>query len=125
MTMTTHSLVRSLSQAEFDLFARISGDNNPIHVDPQFSSRTRFGRTVSHGMLLYTVLWGLVQKHYPGARQSGQTLMFPNPAYADEALRFEISETAVNGKRCELAARVSRVADNAVVLDGHAIISLS
>src|SRR5688500_2787 len=58
MTMTTYSLVRSLSQAEFDLFARISGDNNPIHVDPEFSARTRFGRTVSHGMLLYTVLWG-------------------------------------------------------------------
>ena len=123
--MTTRSLIRSLSQAEFDLFARISGDNNPIHVDPEFSARTCFGRTVSHGMLLYTVLWGLVQTHYPGARQSGQTLMFPNPAYADEALRFEVTETAANGDLRELAAKVSRVTDGAVVLDGHAIISIS
>src|SRR3546814_11575937 len=95
--MTTHSLVRSLSQAEFDLFARISGDNNPIHVDPDFSSRTRFGRTVSHGMLLYTVLWGLVQAHYPGARQSAQTLMFPNPAYRSEERRV--------GKECVSTCR--------------------
>lgn len=123
--MTTHSIVRSLSQAEFDLFAKISGDNNPIHVDPDFSARTRFGRTVSHGMLLYTVLWGLVQTHYPGARQSDQMLMFPNPAYADEALRFEISETTAEGSRRELAAKVSRVADGAIVLDGRATIKLS
>jgi len=123
--MTTHSLVRSLSQAEFDLFASISGDNNPIHVDPGFSSRTRFGRTVSHGMLLYTVLWGLVQTHYPGAQQSGQTLMFPNPAYADEPLRFEIIETLADGDRRELAAKVSRVADDAVVLDGQTVISVA
>ena len=40
------------TQEEFDLFARISGDDNPIHVDPEFSARTRFGRTVSHGMLI-------------------------------------------------------------------------
>ena len=123
--MTTHSLIRSLSQAEFDLFAKISGDNNPIHVDPEFSARTRFGRTVSHGMLLYTVLWGLVQTHYPGARQAGQTLMFPNPAYADDALRFEIAETAIDSDLRILATKVSRVADNTVVLDGHASISLS
>ncbi len=123
--MTAYSLTRSLTQAEFDLFASISGDNNPIHVDPEFSARTRFGRTVSHGMLLYTVLWGLVQAHYPGARQSGQTLMFPNPAYADEALRFEITETAARGDQRELATRVSRIADGAVVLDGQSVISLS
>lgn len=123
--MTTHSLVRSLNQTEFDLFARISGDNNPIHVDAEFSSRTRFGRTVSHGMLLYTVLWGLVQRHYPRARQAGQTLMFPNPAYADEPLRFEIIETLVDGDRRELTAKVSRVADGAVVLDGQTTINVA
>ena len=122
--MATHSLERSLSQAEFDLFAKVSGDNNPIHVDPDFSSRTRFGRTVSHGMLLYTVLWGLVQKHYPGARQAEQALMFPNPAYRGETLRFEIAEISANGNRRDLAAKVSRTADGIVALDGRTAILL-
>lgn len=123
--MTTLSLERPLSQSEFDLFARISGDNNPIHVDAEFSSRTRFGRTVSHGMLLYTILWGLVQKQYPGAKQLSQDLMFPNPAYADEPLRFEIAETAASGNERTLSTRASRVADGAVVLDGRTTITLS
>lgn len=123
--MTSLSLDRTLSQSDFDLFARVSGDNNPIHVDPDFSARTRFGRTVSHGMLLYSVLWGMVQTLYPGARQTGQTLMFPNPAYANEPLRFEVAEIAVEGDTRRLTTRVSRIADGAVTLDGEATIRLA
>lgn len=123
--MTSLAIDRTLTQAEFDLFAQVSGDNNPIHVDPDFSARTRFGRTVSHGMLLYTVLWGMVQTLYPGARQAGQALMFPNPAYAGEALRFEISEIAAEGPTRRLATRVSRVGDGAVTLDGETEIRLA
>ncbi|MCW0235333.1 MAG: MaoC/PaaZ C-terminal domain-containing protein [Ferrovibrio sp.] len=118
------SIDRSLSQADFDRFAAVSGDNNPIHVDPTFSARTRFGRTVSHGMLLYTVLWGLIQKRYPGARQVSQHLMFPNPAYAGEAHRFSLSETASLGGSRVLATQVTRIADGAVVLDGQTEIAL-
>ena len=33
---------RVLTQDEFDAFAKLSGDDNPIHVDPDFSARTRF-----------------------------------------------------------------------------------
>ena len=77
------------TQAEFELFARISGDDNPIHVDPAFSARTRFGRTVAHGMMLYALLWAGIRKALPGARIVEQTLMFPNPAFAGDALRFE------------------------------------
>lgn len=118
------SLDRSLSQDEFNRFATVSGDNNPIHVDPAFSARTRFGRTVSHGMLLYTVLWGMIQKQYPGARQISQALMFPNPAYAGEMHRFTLTETAALGGSRVLTTQVTRVADGAVVLDGQTEIAL-
>ena len=101
------------SQAEFELFARVSGDDNPIHVDPGFSARTRFGRTVSHGMMLYALIWGAVQKARPGARIAEQFLMFPNPAYAGEALRFEgrldpgdAAENVVVTVRCEASGEI-------------------
>ena len=70
-------LDRVLTQADFDAFAELSGDDNPIHVNPAFSEKTRFGRTVSHGMLLATVLRGLVDQLVPGGRQVEQKLMFP------------------------------------------------
>ncbi len=112
--MTPLVLERSLSQADFDLFARISGDNNPIHVDPAFSARTTFGRTVSHGMLLYTIFWGLLRRAHPKARQATQNLMFPNPAYADEPLRFTATPAGDLAYRIE----IRRVADNTLVCEG-------
>lgn len=114
------SETRTLSQADFDLFARVSSDDNPIHVDPAFSARTRFGRTVSHGMLLYTVLWGLVRRHVPDARQSGQTLMFPAPAFAGEPLVFSGTVEAVEGGRARLAFRVARLADGETACEATA-----
>jgi len=55
-----------LSQDDFDRFAWPSSDQNPIHVDPLFSARTSFWRTVSHGMLPFTALRGLLTQCNPG-----------------------------------------------------------
>jgi hypothetical protein len=78
-------------QADFDRFATLSGDDNPIHVDPAFSAGTVFGRTVAHGMLLYGRVWALIVAARPGARHVSQSLMFPAPAYADEELAIAIA----------------------------------
>ncbi|MBN8939584.1 MAG: hydratase [Rhizobiales bacterium] len=115
----------TLSQADFDCFARVSGDDNPIHVDPDFSRATRFGRTVSHGMLLYTVLWGLVRRHWPEARQAGQTLKFPAPAFADEPLVFSGAVETVAAAGARLAFRVTRLADGETVCEATADITTS
>lgn len=104
------------TQAEFDAFARISGDDNPIHVDPEFSARTRFGRTVSHGMLIYARLWALLGQVRPGAVQRLQSLMFPAPSFAGEPLRLELRETPEG----HLAMTATRIADEVIVLQGMA-----
>ncbi len=52
----TASFNRVFRQADFDRFAALSGDDNPIHVDAGFAAKTHFGRTVCHGMLLYSAI---------------------------------------------------------------------
>ncbi len=88
---------RTFAQDEFDRFAALSGDDNPIHVDPEFSARTHFGRTVAHGMLLYTALCGALQAWLPGARQLEQELMFPNPTYAGEEVTIRLAVAELPG----------------------------
>lgn len=80
----TFSEKHLLTQDEFNRFAALSGDDNPIHVDPDFAARTRFGRTVAHGMFLYSLICGVLAKHLPSASQSSQDLMFPSPSYVGE-----------------------------------------
>ncbi|MQY42722.1 hydratase [Epibacterium sp. SM1969] len=104
------------TQAEFDAFAKVSGDDNAIHVDPEFCASTSFGRTVSHGMLIYTKLWGMLKRHDASITQISQNMMFPNPSYAGEELRLQIKQDQVG----RLNMLVTRVADGADCLIGEA-----
>ena len=84
------TLKRTFTQQDFDRFAAISGDDNPIHVDPEFSAHTRFGKTAAHGMLLYAIINSALSRHFPGARQLEQELMFPNPTFAGEEVTVQL-----------------------------------
>jgi len=115
-------IVHVFSQADFDLFARLSGDNNPIHTDLDFSHDTRFGRTVAHGLLLCSVLRGLIDRLKPGSRLSEQAVMFPAPTYADEQMQFSVIVTDSKGDEAELELEVKRLEDNTVTCQGTATV---
>ncbi len=48
------------------LYAELSGDRNPLHFDPDFAARTRFGRLVAQGGITTGVLHALVAEDMPG-----------------------------------------------------------
>jgi len=124
MTRGQETLVleRTLTQDDFDAFAQLSGDDNPIHVDPDFARRSRFGRTVSHGMLLSTVLGGLLDRLAPGSRQVSQKLMFPAPTYAGEPMRFSVVRKSDDGRHVVAEIGCERVADGTITCAGEAIL---
>lgn len=111
--MAERELARRIpTQSDFDLFAKVSGDDNPIHVDPEFSARTRFGRTVSHGMLLYSWAWSLLSDAFPGEEPDHAQLMFPNPCYAGEEIAFVL----VDDDPASIKLSVYRTADDTEVM---------
>jgi len=122
MTGKTDTLVleRVLTQSDFDAFAELSGDDNPIHVDEEFSAKTRFGRTVSHGMLLATILRGLLDQLAPGARQVEQKLMFPSPTYTGDAMRFAVIRKSDDGRHVVADVSCERIADGVITCAGEA-----
>jgi acyl dehydratase len=81
------------TQAEFDRFGRLSGDLNPIHVDPDFSAQTRFGTTVAHGMMLFSVISAATARSVGGPVViTGQELTFPAPTFTDTDLMLHLGE---------------------------------
>jgi acyl dehydratase len=83
------------TQAQFDEYARLSGDDNPIHVDPQFAAQTRFGRTVAHGMFLFSALQSaLANQTAEPVRLRGQEFMFTAPTYTGDPLLLSLRPTA-------------------------------
>lgn len=97
-----------LTQEEFNRFAQLSGDDNPIHVDPAFAARTRFGKTVAHGMFLYSLVCGVLAKHFPNATQVSQDLMFPTPSYGGEEITISARVLQVNADLMHVETIITR-----------------
>ncbi|MDZ5650213.1 MaoC/PaaZ C-terminal domain-containing protein [Nitrospirillum sp. BR 11828] len=109
----------TLTQDDFAAFARLSGDDNPIHLDAGHAARTHFGRTVAHGALLCALLRGLVSDARPGPPLARLAVTFPAPAYADEALVFRADPQ--DDTRVRLLAQ--RQADGQAVCEGVATLA--
>jgi len=88
---------RRITQDDFDRFAALTGDDNPIHVDPVFSATTRFGKTLCHGMLLYSLVSEMLRSRLGvGAVVVEHDLKFPGPAFADDVLGIRIEATGAH-----------------------------
>ncbi|MBS0307783.1 MAG: hypothetical protein JSS58_02320 [Proteobacteria bacterium] len=117
---------RLLTQADFNSFAELSGDDNPIHVDPIFAATTHFGGTVSHGMLLYSCLSGAIQQHVPGARQLSHDMMFPTGTLAGEEIIVRMTVAEVDTEAREALLDVATIRPNgAAGLQGQTRIKLA
>jgi 3-hydroxybutyryl-CoA dehydratase len=117
----TFSATRTLTQQDFDAFARLSGDDNPIHVDPDFARNTRFGRPVAHGMMLYGLICRLLGTHLPGAAQIEQELIFPAPTFAGEAIAIAAKVTEIDGKKVRMATTI-RNSTGELTCEGHTVL---
>lgn len=82
------TFAKTIGEADVLLFAAVSGDNYPLHVDAEYAATTRFGRRAVHGMLsaslISTVVGLLLQK--PGGIYVEQTLRFRRPVFIGDTL---------------------------------------
>ncbi len=101
---------RVLLQQDFDRFARLSHDDNPIHCDPAFAAKSHFGATVAHGMMLYSCISkGLAELiPGPGAVQLEQSLMFPNATYTRETITIGLTVEGETDGVLEIATLVTK-----------------
>lgn len=100
---------RRLTMEDIKLFAIISGDVNPAHVDEDFAKSTRFQEIIAHGMwggaLISTVLG--TEMPGPGTIYLGQTLRFLGPVGLGDVLSVEVEaiEKDVYKKRIKFNCR--------------------
>ncbi len=102
---------RRLAQSDFDAFARLSGDDNPIHVDAAFCAGTRFGRRLCHGMLLYSLVHEQMRALLPaGAIELEVYMVYPGPTFAGDTITIDVAVAAIDRVlgRVDLTARVTR-----------------
>src|SRR5579862_9559155 len=89
------SIARTLTHRDIELFATMSGDVNPAHVDDEYARSDLFHHIIAHGMwsasLISTVLGTMLPG--PGAIYLGQTLRFEHPVAVGDAITVSVTVT--------------------------------
>jgi len=97
----TASLTRTLTYQDIELFAIMSGDVNPVHVDEAFAQSSMFHNIIAHGMwggaLISTVLG--TQLPGPGAIYLGQSLRFRQPVGLGDTITVTVKVTQKNAEK--------------------------
>jgi 3-hydroxybutyryl-CoA dehydratase len=115
---------KTITEADLLMFAGVSGDTNPLHLDEDFASRTMFESRIAHGMLTASLVSTVLGTKLPG----------PGAVYVSQSIRFlapvRIGDTVI-AKACvkEIQAERRRVTfaticsvGDKLVLDGEAIL---
>ena len=89
-------MVRTLTVADIQAFAAVSGDTNPAHLDPEYANATLFHGVIGHGMwggsLISTVLGTVFPG--PGTIYLEQNLHFSRPVRVGDTLNVTVTCTA-------------------------------
>ncbi len=86
------SAVVAVTQDHLDGFAALSGDDNPIHVDPGYAAGTAFRLPVAHGMFLFSLVRAEARRRWPGGRLGRLRLMFPASTPVGTRVRVVLRE---------------------------------
>ena len=104
-------------------FANISGDFNPLHMDPVYTEQTPFKKQVCHGMLLASFFSKLVGMHIPGknALYFSQSLNFRAPCFVNDTVTVKgvVIEKRETTKMITIKTEIINQ-DSVCVIDGIA-----
>ncbi|WP_291515448.1 MaoC family dehydratase [Bdellovibrio sp. ArHS] len=108
-------------------FADLSGDRNPIHLDDEYASKTRFGRRIAHGMIVGALISrALVDGIGGGGIYLGQSLKFVNPVFIDDTVVITIKITGIRKEKGIATVETNATKLNGdVVVKGEAVIMMS
>ena len=113
------TLKRTLTEDDILLFAKVSGDVNPAHVDAAYAKTTRFGEVIAHGMLGGSLISTVLGTDFPGPGTIyvSQSLRFLRPVHPGDRLTVTVTVTSLDPskRRAMLDTRCVDQDDDAVI----------
>lgn len=123
---TTYNHTFRFTQKEVELFAQVTGDKNPVHLDADYAAKTMFKRPIMHGFLGGSVFSKVFGTLFPGQGTIylKQSMAFMRPMFVDTDYEVKMTVKEVN-KEKHRATVETVIADKAtgdVVINGEATV---
>jgi len=122
------TLSKTFTESEVEQFAKISLDDNPIHLDRKYAESTVFGQPIVHGILVASLLSGLIGGKFPGhgTVYLGQTLRFMSPVYVDEEVEATVEVVKIRKDKPIITLKTQCVkSDGTIALEGEAVVKVN
>ena len=126
MIGTKDSVTKTISETDVYLFAGISGDFNPVHVNRVEAKKSVFSKQIVHGILVGSLLSNVIGMKLPGPGTiyMEQNLKFLKPVYIGDTITAcaEISEIINETKNILRMSTKCINQNNELVVDGYAVV---
>ncbi|AKD24676.1 Dehydrogenases with different specificities (related to short-chain alcohol dehydrogenases) [Polynucleobacter duraquae] len=123
----TAEITHKITQDDVNLFASLTGDFNPLHVNKEYAKTTRFHKPVVHGMLSASFISPLIGTCLPGegALWSSQNLEFLRPAFVDDTLIVQstVIQKSVATRSLILDTKVANQ-HNQILVSGRSLVKV-
>jgi 3-hydroxybutyryl-CoA dehydratase len=122
----TDTFSKTVSESDVYLFAGVTGDLNPAHINEEYARNTFFKTRIVHGMLLGGFVSAVVANKLPGPGTIyiRQELNFIAPVHMGDTITAQVEVKEVVPGKNRVVLRTTCVnQDRALVLDGEALVS--
>ena len=113
---------KTITAADIDSFAELTGDYNPLHMNKKYASSTKFNGRIVHGMLVGSLFSTLVGMYLPGKSclYLKQELNFRNPVKIDD--NVVIKGEVINKSEATkiITIKMTATVEDKIVVDGNA-----
>lgn len=120
----TAMYAKTIGAADITLFAGVSGDINPVHLNQEFAAGTVFEGCIAHGMLTASLISTVLGTKLPGPGcvYVNQELRFKAPVRAGDTVRARATITEIVPERRRVVLRTVCTVGDTVVIDGQATV---
>lgn len=111
------SFEKTVTEQDVVLFAEVSGDDNPVHLNVEYAAQTRFGQRIAHGMLSAAFISAVLGTKLPGpgAIYIDQQISFEAPVHLGDTVTATATVVEINEQRRRIKLEtICRVGDKVV-----------
>ncbi|ADI02837.1 MaoC domain protein dehydratase [Syntrophothermus lipocalidus DSM 12680] len=115
---------KTVSETDVYLFAGITGDMNPVHVNREFAAETPFRKPIAHGVLGLGLISNVLgtQLPGPGSIYVQQSIKFTKPVYVGDTITAMVEVIEKDAQRNKVRLRTwCQNQDGVIVMDGEAL----
>jgi acyl dehydratase len=96
-----------VTQPRIDLYAVVTQDPNPIHIDPAFAATTEMGGIIAHGTLSMNLLWSALARTFgpDGAADALLDIRFVRPVRVGDRVTAGGAKSPSDGRRWRVWVR--------------------